>query len=569
MTLLFSLILVFVTPQSAPASIDGIVVRSGTGEPISAATVEFGPENGGDVRTVTTGTDGRFAFQNVKPGSYRLVALRGDGFLATAYGQRIPNGNARPVTLEAGQNLTGVRLTMTPTGSISGRVLDRDGEPMGRVQVQALRSSYVFGMQGPMIVQSTITNDLGEYRMFWLPPGQYYITAVPQNTQRRTATVLRTALDADTVYAMTSPPVITRRALPDGEVQEEVAVPVYFPGATDFGAASRIELGPGDNISNINMTVAASVRARHVRGRVVSGTNAQPVAGATVMLTPLRSGNPNVTIPAALANADGSFDVAGVLPGSYDLVASGRDVFEPDSLMGVVRVEVAANDVENIAVVATPGLDIPGKVVIEGPPPKEGGLQLVLRREPTFLPIPSQSAGAPTTNLLSVTSFVLRGVKAGDHQVTVAGMGSRSSKNAYVKSIRLGNTDLLNDGLHVYGPPEAPIEVVLSTNTASLSVQVVNEKQESVPNAYVALIPNAPNRRRTDLYKAEPADGSGRVRLEGIAPGDYTLFAWEDVEIGAWNDPEFVRNYENRGKPVQLHEGSQDSSQITVISISR
>ena len=138
-----------------------------------------------------------------------------------------------------------------------------------------------------------------------------------------------------------------------------------------------------------------------------------------------------------------------------------------------------------------------------------------------------------------------------------------------MKSIRLGNTDLLNDGLHVYGPPAAPIEVVLSTNTASLNVQVVNEKQESVPNAYVALIPNAPNRRRTDLYKAEPADGSGRVRLEGIAPGDYMLFAWEDVEIGAWNDPEFVRNYENRGKPVQLHEGSQDSSQITVISISR
>src|ERR1041384_2436167 len=83
--------------QSAPAaSIEGVAVKLGTNEPIAGVSVELSKSAGGpgsDVRTVATGDDGRFAFREVAPGSYRIVATRDDNVYAPAeYGQRTPGG---------------------------------------------------------------------------------------------------------------------------------------------------------------------------------------------------------------------------------------------------------------------------------------------------------------------------------------------------------------------------------------------------------------------------------------------------------------------------------------------
>src|SRR5207244_885662 len=88
-----------------------------------------------------------------------------------------------PVVVASGQKITGVRLTMSATGSISGRIYDRDGEPVGRAQVQALRSIYKDGHRVFTIVQSVESNDRGEYRIFWLAPGRYYVSAMPEIPQ--------------------------------------------------------------------------------------------------------------------------------------------------------------------------------------------------------------------------------------------------------------------------------------------------------------------------------------------------------------------------------------------------
>ena len=58
-----------------------------------------------------------------------------------------------------------------------GRVDDADGDPVGRVQVLALRLVYDGGKQVMTIAQTVTTNDWGEYRMFWLTPGAYRVAA--------------------------------------------------------------------------------------------------------------------------------------------------------------------------------------------------------------------------------------------------------------------------------------------------------------------------------------------------------------------------------------------------------
>src|SRR5262249_33661031 len=120
-------------------------------------------------RTAKSDSNGRFSFQNVLSGEYQLLALQ-DGFVPGEFGQRSPTSEGIHFQVAAGQRMTGVQLTLTPTGSITGRVYDRDGEPLGKAQVQALRSVYKDGRRTLAIVQTAQTDDRGEYRLYWLAP---------------------------------------------------------------------------------------------------------------------------------------------------------------------------------------------------------------------------------------------------------------------------------------------------------------------------------------------------------------------------------------------------------------
>ena len=61
---------------------------------------------------------------------------------------------------------------------ISGRVVDEFNEPVSKVYVRAQKASYVQGERVFSVVMETQTNDLGEYRLFGLVPGRYYISAL-------------------------------------------------------------------------------------------------------------------------------------------------------------------------------------------------------------------------------------------------------------------------------------------------------------------------------------------------------------------------------------------------------
>ena len=112
------LVLAGTVPQPL-ASVEGVVTRAGTAEPVPGANVELS-RGGESVKTVTTGDDGRFVFDNLQPGDYRVVATRTDGsFVPAEFGQRHPKGSGLPVRVAAGQKVTGIEIHMQPTGSIS------------------------------------------------------------------------------------------------------------------------------------------------------------------------------------------------------------------------------------------------------------------------------------------------------------------------------------------------------------------------------------------------------------------------------------------------------------------
>jgi Carboxypeptidase regulatory-like domain len=563
-------------PSQGGATVEGTVILAGTGQPLSGAKVQLfraflqrrgggppSPDGGpppdlGDItpHAVTTAQDGRFLFENIKPGEYRLAAFRSGGYVPAEFAQRSPTSVGISFELAGGQKMQGVQLALTPTGSISGRVYDRDG-PVGKLQVQALRPIYREGKRTLTIVQSVQTNDRGEYRLFWLPPGQYYLTAKPFSDGAIGAVFITEPTRLGT-FEQASSPIVTTRTLPGGELVEETQLPVYYPGTTDVNGATRVDLRPGAMADGLDIAITTGpVRTRHLRG--VALANGQPAALAGIKAIP-RASDPSLVIAAGRTNADGSFDVSGVAPGSYFLFASTNS-----GMTGGLAMQVGDADVDNIVIPMTSGIRVSGRFVIEGRSRNDDGLEMAnlritLTRDPNLIGMPP--AGPSFSPPPSADgSFVLQDVPPGDLRVSVRAL----PPDAYIKSIRMGSADVLDGGLHITGTPRDLLEVVIGADAGRLSGTVMNTRQEPLANIKVAVVPGAPDRERSDLYKSTTTDQSGRFRIQGLAAGSYTVFAWEEIEDGAWQDPDVIRAYESRGTSIRIRDGADESVQLTAI----
>jgi len=139
-------------------------------------------------------------------------------------------------------------------------------------------------------------------------------------------------------------------------------------------------------------------------------------------------------------------------------------------------------------------------------------------------------------------------------------------ENAYVKSIRAGNDDLLAVPLLIGGNEPVPaVEMVVSLNAASVSGRVVTSRNTPVSRATVVVLPKGTAAVVADRYRFTMSDDAGRFDFRGLPPGDYRLFAWEDVDAGAWFNPSFLAANERFAISMTLAEGQRQSLDIAVI----
>jgi hypothetical protein len=268
---------------------------------------------------MVTRDDGRFVFRDLPAGRYRLVATRtGTGFVPVEYGQRDPRGKGVPIVLSAGQRLENLELEMVPTGSISGRIFDGDGEPVGNARVMALGARYRSGQTTLSVVQAVRSNDLGEYRLFWLRPGRYYIAAKHEDQRNFSVSTYVAAPEAAGFREDASSPIVTQRTLEDGRTIEETDVVVYYGGGTDAQTAQAVDLDTGAALSAVDIPIGAKVRTYRVRG-TLSNAAIDP-RSSEVRLIP-RKRTAHAMIPNAVPDKEGAFTLTGVIPGSYYVAA--------------------------------------------------------------------------------------------------------------------------------------------------------------------------------------------------------------------------------------------------------
>jgi hypothetical protein len=543
-------------PGPATASIRGVVVKLGTSDPVAKAVVQLvkAGDDSVEPQAVATGTDGRFQFRNLAAGSYQLLATR-SGYLDTAYGQRGPSGSGRNLVIASGATIDDIRLQMTATGAISGRVFDDTGEPLANVPIQALKDSYDEGQRTLTEIKGDETNDLGEFRIFWLPPGQYIIRAQPQGSDA-----------ANKIFVMHGE---GGKSISFGEIRRdspadklgEAYVPVYYPGTTEPQSATRVEVRPGADIRGVDFSLLR-VSTRKVRGTVIDSTTGLPASQGSVQLIPRGDGGASHT-PAASPGDRGMFEISGVLPGSYFLVATARLGTPNDVrvMLGRIPIEVRNTNLNDLVVTLRPTVDLSGTVVVEGraeglPDDAHPVVTLQSGRPGIFGGL-GQVHGSFTRR----TEVDFSGVPEGEYRV----VWSNLPPDMYVKSMRFGPVDALGGTLAIDSRTQDRFQIVFGTNVGTLEGVVLDKLRNAVAGARVALVPDVARRQRADLYQSTSSDDSGRFQFRGVAPGDYSLFAWEDIENGLWQDPEFIRRHETSGKPVRILENGRETVETVAI----
>jgi hypothetical protein len=627
-------------PVIATASLEGIVFKLGTTEAISGADVELtrvegttaspltpqatqylstvlqGGGPGGplpppaiaaEVKYARTGSDGKFSFKDLKAGKYRLVAVRiGGAFYPAEYGQHDPRQRGLPLPIRDGEAVKDIRIEMLQTAAIAGRVLDEDGEPMGHILVMALEEEHRNGERLLNMTQSVATDEQGKYRLYWLAPGSYYVAAVYEDQQRRTINPDPIPPGRRGPTDRATSPVVFRSYTADGDFVEESYAVVYNGSVTDPGRARTVDVRAGLTTGGIDISMGpGKVRVRHIRGVVINGATGQ-ASRASVIAIPKRASVNNIVLTGS-ADANGVFDLVGAMPGtSYSLfattttgnaagiptatlaAAAAAGVTLPGAgttLLGYVPVEISNMDVEGVKVVTTPGINLTGRVVIEGRALSENDpdlarIRIGLRRDPDTIATPGGLVAQPATPAVPGTTAAPRppnGAVSGDGTFTVV-MNTGDFKvtvtplpaGTFVKSIRMGNADVLSDGLHINGQPDSGLEVVLGSGGSELAGVATGGNTRIATNAVVVLVPDAlALRRRTDLYRSATTDHDGRFKLQNVLPGTYKLFAWEYAATDAWLDPAFMQLYEAFGKPVSIREAEKQETPVTVIPLRR
>jgi hypothetical protein len=290
-----------------------------------------------------------------------------------------------------------------------------------------------------------------------------------------------------------------------------------------------------------------------IHGRVLNAVTHRAANDVFLNLTPKSSrfvwnmGN------FANVHKDGSFELQNVLSGSYTLSAHWFD--EGKSYTAHQTVEVGNADLDGLTITIAPGVTIEGHLAWEGNPSVD---EQELKVTATGA---NNDYWGGQARVLANGAFTLKDVSEGTYKVTVDGI----SQDCYVKSIRYGTSDATADGFTVQRGADAGLEITISSRGARIKGSVADLDGLPGPGFWVVLVPEEAHRSEFRFYKSKTTDQRGNFELRGISPGDYKLFSWEQVESQAWEDAEFLKQFEEKGEKISLQEGDQKTLNLTAI----
>lgn len=502
-------------PATGSSSIVGRVVSGSGGAAVGEAVVTAVETASGLTKSVATGDSGAFELRGLPAGRYVLSATKAT-FISGRYGQSSPGESRRVLVLADGKTESGVEIRLWKAGVVSGRILTQSAEPLPGATVNLMRLIVDGEIRRLMPIRaSAVSSDTGEYRVFGIDPGEYFLVATP-------------------------PPIGYRMGL---DVKKGPR-PTFFPSGVAPEAAQPLTVvAEGALAADVFVQTGHFVR---VDGTILDSTVR---TGITV-----RAAAPGLALEPQTIASQGRFSFPSLPEGAYTFYSdpvrdsAGRvTVFFTEAQVHAQSQQPTAVALRPIrASVVSGTVRLPPDVTLNGPPAVTVGAQP--RFDSRVLgPSPSVS-----TDKESRFSFMAWPGPNGIH-ATVRTPG------LYVKAIRLNGIDVTDEGISVRDGTNVDgvdIELTRTTQTLSGSVAKSPKSNEVLEDLAVVVFPTDRQLwrsiRRTSLARV---DKNGEFTLKAIPPGTYAAAVVSAGVMFNVRDPRLLEPLLDTAKVITLSSG--------------
>ena len=546
-------------PAAATASLAGTVLVAGTpAQPARRVRVTLTDvTHATPGQTTTTDDSGAFAFRAVAPGRYDLQAFK-NGYLRSSYGALRPDRAGTAIVVKEHDALTHLTMTIARGGVITGVVRDGRGRPIPGMNVRVLKLGYdaVTGEPSLSVPATSVvgpTDDRGEYRAFGLPPGGYLVMVNPSNGRSLgPGDDIRDSTGARVTFA-----------------------PVFHPGASDVSAAATIPLGAGEERAGVDVILQPLPTAT-ISGTITS-LSGELLSSPSVRLVPA---GPRASLLAAAGlraqsaqpHAGARYEIAGVAPGTYTVMAStgggrgGRsgNATDAPSLSAAVEIVVGGQDLD-VPLTLQPDVPVRGRVVFDGPAPSPAELQKL-----SFALVPLGSGGAAQWSAGGRVDadgrFGFAGVPPDNYRFVETWNSPGAGEKWAITSSTANGRDALDSPLRVTA--NEPVDWTIAYSSRPSVVQgVFADRAGRAATEYTVLVFPAdrrfwtPGSRRVRLTRPGT---DGRFHVAGLPAGDYFIAALADLEPGEWNDPTVLDSLVRWSIAIAVRDGETTTQNVRV-----
>jgi len=504
--------------------IAGTVLDGGATTPLRKANVTL-TMLGAKLMDALAWTDdsGHFAFGYLPPGRYQVRADF-QGY------QKAPHAKPVIIELRVGETRSDLVIPLFRLGAISGTILDDEGEPAEGALVRAQpawlkRAKNSWG--GPM----ASTDSHGHYRISNLQAGKYNVVLEQNNWM--------TTHEGSEVSAAAPPQ------------RPYVYLQQFYPGTDNPAAAALLTLENGKEIAGIDFR-AVSRPAVTLQGHVIPPPDiAGTLDGVQVILTePGNRGN----MAAGAGPPEFAFSIPSAAPGPHILIAN---AFKGDKqYRGVLHIDIGETNPE-INIALEPGVTISGTVTVTGPE--------AVSHPPSYVSlVPGDDIpwnGPPLRATVNPDgTYKIPNVPAGVWDIDAGPV----PRGGFMKSMRLGDQDVLTEEMRITSSTAAPLNIVIATDGATLEGQVTNAAGDPV-QAPVVLMPAGRFQEVVSFRRYVFSNEKGRYRILGVMPGAYKLYSLEDFDVRSEEDIEGLKPLAKSAVAVELKEGQKTSQDLKLI----
>ncbi len=516
-------------PQTGTATIRGRIVGADNGVPLRRARLVLSAAGLERPFYAATDAQGRYEFTELAAGRYTLMVSK-SGYVTLQYGQRRAFEAGKPIDLAAGATLDRIDVTLPRGGVISGTVVDDLGEPVALTRVTAFRSRFEEGKRKLVAVGRDVeTNDLGQYRLFGLQPGTYFVGTRPT---------------------------------PGPSQDGYPFAPAYYPNTLNVAEAQPITVRIGQEQGGVNLMQPPGRLAR-ISGAVVD-VSGRPLASASVSIVSPSTGY----VLSAPVRGDGTFEVKNIAPGEYGLAAVMRGPAPGDIRQAMIPLAVTGEDLSGFVLQMAPGSHLAGRIVTEegGAPPfaASGGVRVDPFPLESDVPIRIQNIGSQGIVNADWT-FEMNGISG-----TMLFRPSKLPAGYMLKSVLLDGRDITDTPLDIKGSGDIDgVQVVITDRVTELSGTVSDAKGQAVREYAVAVFAEDAARWKwpSRFLAAARPDQQGQFKISNLPPGRYLAVALDYLEEGQSEDPLALEALRPSAAQFTLGEGEKKTLNLKITRV--